>query len=111
MSFEFRTEERGALVEKGYEKAQALIARDAIDPKRFIDLYGEENVERDLRNVEEHKKQWAATKESPETIEKMKRAVVLEAILHEHGELSEWFGGRVTMIRSEERRVGKECRS
>ena len=102
MSNEFFREERNALVEKGFEKAQALITRDAIDPKRFINLYGKENVERDLRYVADNEEAWnaARAKESPETIEKMKRATVLEAILHEHGELSEWFGGKVTMIKT-----------
>lgn len=75
-----------------YERAQKILNVDAIDPKKFIDLYGEINVERDLQTV-------AQIEAGFENDETKQIAEILEVIIYEHAELSNWLGQNTETIR------------
>lgn len=72
--------------------AEKLIQENAIDPNMFADLYGRENVERDLKKVSEFEKKFFADPAH-------KTAKVLEAIMLA-GELHNWFGNNTEVIKS-----------
>ncbi|KKU94346.1 MAG: hypothetical protein UY26_C0002G0128 [Candidatus Jorgensenbacteria bacterium GW2011_GWA1_48_13] len=72
-------------VELAFRRAEEALALDVIKEKDFIDLYGEDNVERDLAEIQK-------IEASPEYREPSKMATVLEAIIHEQAELSDWLG-------------------
>lgn len=78
------------------KKAERILANDAINPKDFIDLYGEENVSRDLKRVESFKSKF----EHDDGIKKV--SDVLEGLVYQLGELGDWFGKNVETIRSSE---------
>jgi hypothetical protein len=78
-----------------HNEATRTLHEDAIDPARFVDLYGEENVTRDLRKVEELKSKF-------QSHESKKAADVFEAVLHQHVELSDWLGPDAETIRASE---------
>ena len=66
---------------------------NAIKPKDFKERYSAEEIERDLASVERKKSKFL--RENPE---RKKRADILEAILSEQIELSNWFGENVLTI-------------
>ncbi|MEK9168011.1 MAG: hypothetical protein AAB769_01625 [Patescibacteria group bacterium] len=72
--------------------AEKLIQENAIDPHMFADLYGRENVERDLKKVAEFEKKFSKDPAH-------KTAKVLEAIMLA-GELHNWFGNNTEVIKS-----------
>lgn len=78
-----------------YERAQQLIRESAIDPRRFMPLYGNENVLHDLSSVESLKKRF--------DIDSFQKASeVFEAIVFEQVELSDWLGANAQTIRPSE---------
>ena len=77
------------------EKARTLIHENAINPSDFVNLYGSENVERDLASV-------ASLKRKFETDETQKASEVFEAIVFEQVELSNWLGEHAETIRTSE---------
>jgi hypothetical protein len=83
------------VLQRMHAEAKRILAEDAIDPARFTDLYGTENVTRDLRKVEEIKSKF-------ESNESKSAAEVFEAILHQHVELSDWLGPNAETIRASE---------
>lgn len=90
-----RTPDQNPVIAKAHEKASELIRLEAIDPKNFVDLYGEQNVTEDLNRV-------ALTKEKFAPTETKKAAEVLEAIIYQHTELSDWFGQTAETIKTSE---------
>ena len=76
-------------------KAEQILAEDAVDPVRFIELYGGENVTRDLKKVERLKSEFAPH-------ESKGAADVFEAVFHQHVELSDWLGPNAETIRASE---------
>lgn len=80
---------------EAYEKATKLSEDSAVDPERFTDLYGKENVENDLAEVERLKERF-------ETDDTKKAADILEGIIYQHGELSDWFGPTAETIKTSE---------
>lgn len=70
------------------------MSRDAIDPSDFIHPYGEQSVMRDLATVERLRTKFETT--DPHK----KYADVLESILYEHIEQSNWFGESATTIKT-----------
>lgn len=74
---------------------------DTIQEDHFTDLYGQERVGRDKERVAERQKQFAR-EETPELRELKKTADVLEAIMLEHAELSDWLGSDVSVLKSTE---------
>ncbi|MEK7542963.1 MAG: hypothetical protein AAB503_01495 [Patescibacteria group bacterium] len=74
-------------------KADRVIKKYAIDPEEevFVKYYGERSVERDKNYVEKAISDFE--KSDTETQKRMaKIARIFEALILEHGELSEWFG-------------------
>lgn len=90
--------EKELLLDRAYKKAQEILQEDIVDPEEFVDLYGRENVEKDLDYVKEMEERFR--KESTLEIERTKRmATVLEAIIYEQAELSEWLGPNACTIK------------
>lgn len=78
-----------------HQKAVALLEADALNPLDFKDHYGNEAIQQDLNYV-------AHVKESFADDENKRAAEVLEAILYEHTELSDWLGPNAKTIRPSE---------
>lgn len=79
------------LIEDAYLKAISLLSRDEIKISSFEDLYGKPRIEEDeakVRRLEDAMKEG----EIPESRRMKQLASVLEAIIHEQGELANWFG-------------------
>lgn len=78
-------------IDQAYARAEQTLAKDAIKPEQFADLYSDENVAQDKAYVDEMERKFEETNE-PEQKEVQKLATILEAIIHEHAELSDWLG-------------------
>jgi len=80
-------------IEKALEKALGVF-EDAIDPNDFYDVYEDYEIEKNLTYTAGREEQFEREKEKQP--QEMRRAheisKILEAILYEHGELSDWFG-------------------
>lgn len=87
------------VVKEMHPKAKEVLQKDAIDPRSFIDLYGTNNVENDLLEVEKTKQNFET---DPEQEDIKKTAELLEAILYIHTELSDWLGPNASTIRTSE---------
>ncbi|MFZ2253060.1 MAG: hypothetical protein WAW13_02685 [Minisyncoccia bacterium] len=85
--------ERG--VQAIYERVRKILENGSLDPKNFIDLYGESNVARDLQTV-------TRLKAGFERDEAKHMAEVLEAIIYEQITQSEWLGPNAETIRPSE---------
>ena len=70
--------------ELAYRRAEKALAVDRIKETDFEDLYGEENVRKDLAEIERLEAKF-------ETLPS-KASVILEAIIHEQSELNDWLG-------------------
>lgn len=77
--------------ELAYKRAEKALAVDRIKETDFEDLYGRENIERDLAKIEEREARF----EPPS-----KAAVILEAIIHEQSESSEWLGPQAHTLKA-----------
>ncbi len=78
-----------------HKKAEKILRDDAINPHDFIDLYGEENVARDIQKIESLKAKF-------EHDEIKRVAEVFEAMVYQHTELSDWLGPNAETIRPSE---------
>ena len=82
------------LIREADKKARDLMRRDAIDPQNFIHPYEASMVAQDIALAEKLSAQY-------ETDEPHKKyANVLEAIVYEHIELSNWFGETASTIKT-----------
>lgn len=81
-----------------YNKAQGILDKDAINPMEFDDTY--KDVAGDMELVAKLELKFANNMANePEAIRSaMKKGKILEAIIHEQGELAEWFGENATTI-------------
>jgi len=95
----FRSDEKDPLIEPAYKKAEGLLNTDAINLEDFIPLYGKENVANDQKYVDQIE---ASIREQGEGRENtaLKAATVFEAIIHQHGEQSNWFGSNASTIKA-----------
>ena len=80
---------------QAHKEADAFLNKESIDPMDFLELYGDDNVIRDLRKVDELK-----TKFEGDTSKIASR--VFEAIMHQHIEQSNWLGANARTIRTSE---------
>ncbi|MCL5006978.1 MAG: hypothetical protein M1153_02455 [Patescibacteria group bacterium] len=83
--------EEGIKDKKAYEMAAEALEKDAVKEEDFADLYGKENVRRDLERVAEAEKYFrqAATPQS----ERLKRySTIFEWIINQRVELGDYFG-------------------
>lgn len=83
--------ERQEIIEAALKRSLEQLARDEIDPNNFRDLYGDTNVDTDLAEVQRLEQAIAREAISGDH-ESKKLAQVLEAMIHYHGEQSNWFG-------------------
>lgn len=77
--------------ELAYRRAEKALKVDRIKETDFEDLYGKENIERDLAKIKD-----LETKFEPPS----KTAVILEAIIHEQSESNEWLGSQAHTLRA-----------
>ncbi|GMU74079.1 MAG: hypothetical protein AMXMBFR44_2780 [Candidatus Campbellbacteria bacterium] len=83
-------EKNETLIERAHEKAAALIAREAVDPKGFDDVYSSDEIENDLKRVAER----TATFENKDRSSLMdKAALAAEALMYEQVGKSDWLSG------------------
>ncbi len=78
-----------------HKRAEKILREDAIDPHNFVDLYGEENVARDMEKIKRLKAKF-------EHDEIKRVAEVFEAMVYQHTELSDWLGPNAETIRPSE---------
>ncbi len=78
-------------LEKAFEKAKSIIEEAEIKPEDFNDVYSADEIRNDVQYVERMEKKFE-DQHTPEQKKHNKLATVFEAIVHEHAELSEWFG-------------------
>jgi hypothetical protein len=79
-------------------EARKYTKADEIKIEDFKDLYGEKNIENDRLYVEGMEKKFKEDL-TPEKKKLNQLAAVFEAIIYEHGELSDWFGPSAFMIK------------
>ncbi len=97
-------------LELGYEKSLKVLTQDDVDLKSFIDIYGEEEIKKDLNkvkfleqkfNIRDQKKQEIdesveskefIQKRGGSTEDKLKFGFIFEALVHYLGEQANWFG-------------------
>ncbi|MGB3072977.1 MAG: hypothetical protein WBP40_04345 [Candidatus Moraniibacteriota bacterium] len=83
------------VVEKAYAKATALFERDAIQPDAFVPPYDARQVAEDKETVKRLESKFGS-----EDLVHKKYADVLEAIIYEHIEQSDWFGPTAQTIKT-----------
>ncbi|HXF44009.1 MAG TPA: hypothetical protein VNK70_00885 [Candidatus Paceibacterota bacterium] len=81
----FEDVEKKIDIEAAFGRAERVLAIDVVKERDFTDLYGEVNVERDLEEIKR-------IESSPDYEKPSKTATILEAIIHEQAELSDWLG-------------------
>ena len=87
------------MIDKMSEKARSVLMENIICPEDFVDLYGAENVKKDLKYVKEKEDEYKK-ESSPEKQEIEKLAVTLEAIIYEQAEINDWLGSDVETIKT-----------
>ncbi len=87
------------MVEQMHTRALATMNASKINMEDFVEPYGVETLERDLANVASKKEKFAERSSVHEEGNKM-IADIFEAIILEHGELSDWFGPNATTIKT-----------
>ena len=92
-----REKERQETLEAAYQKAKSFFdEEDTIQPASF-DQYDRRMIERDMAYVAQREAIFAQQLEAdPARHEQQKLALILEAIIHEHIELSDWLGPSVS---------------
>lgn len=86
-----------SFIDAAYERAQTGVGQDQIDVHNFEDHYGSAAVAEDIKTIERFESIFAS-EDTEQEIETAKWATILEAIIVEHVELSEWLGS-TTMTR------------
>ncbi|OGI70500.1 hypothetical protein A3A09_02630 [Candidatus Nomurabacteria bacterium RIFCSPLOWO2_01_FULL_42_20] len=96
---QFEKEFRRMDIEAGYKKAERMLNKFAIKTENFYDLYGRENVEKDLEYVKKMKSIFE--KESSSEAGVLKRmSILFETIIFDRSERSEWLGRDVVTIKT-----------
>ena len=78
-------------LDKAFERAKTIIEKAEIQPEDFGDVYDADEIRDDIQYVERIERR-IEEQETSEQKKHKKLATVFEAIVHEHAELSEWFG-------------------
>lgn len=96
----FNKVESNADIDQAYEKALKVIRKAEIQPATFEGIYSKEEIEHDLKYVKEKEELFKIKdKKTPEQERNRKLATIFEAIIHEHGYASEWFGPEADTIK------------
>lgn len=90
---------RQALLRDMYKKAQDTARGQAIDPIDFASLYGEAQVRQDKAAAARREEEFREA-QSPEEAEARQLAFILEQVIINQAELSEWLGPNAAMIRT-----------
>jgi hypothetical protein len=98
MSFENASLERADL-ERMHEKALDVIEESRIKEEDFVNYHGEIDVEKDLKEVARREGEFSKG-ETRESNEMKKVADIFEALVLQHGELSNWFGENATTVKT-----------
>jgi len=89
-----RLERRGQMLETAHKKAVELFeSEESIDPLTF-ENYDPKMIEADLNLIRDREKLFKES-ETPETERAKRYSLILEAIIHEQIELSDWLGAEV----------------
>lgn len=91
--------ERTDLVRAAFEKARALLEQAAIKVDDFHDRYGEKRVTAAHTYIRQREASFEKARNEVEE-EAMKLGTVLEALIHQHGEQSNWFGENARTIKT-----------
>jgi hypothetical protein len=84
------------VIRAAHKRAEELFKHDSIRPATFADLYGDEVIKKDEATV-------ARLKQKFDNNPKNKiPADILEGIIYEHTELSDWFGPHASTIKTSE---------
>lgn len=87
-NFEFYVKEK--FIDIAYRKAQETLAKDAIDIDSFSDKYDPALIAKHQAYLKKREEEFSARGQYERPTYKL--SVILEAIIHEHGEQSNWFG-------------------
>lgn len=91
--------EQKEFIEKLHERAKKIMSENIIPMDDFVNLYGKENVEKDKNIVEKLKIKFQEN--APDEKKEAKiLADILEAIILEESELSNWFGENTSTIKT-----------
>jgi hypothetical protein len=98
----FTRVEREANLEEEYRDACEVLNGAETQLMDFVDTYPQEEIQRDLQYTTIREKQFhdQQKKETAEQKRNRMLAVILEAIIYEHGELSDWFGPNSEMMKA-----------
>lgn len=80
-------------VKNAHRIAEKMLKENAVDPKDFTALYGTENIARDIAYAEKREREFSRDAHKV-------YAEVLEAILYDQIELSDWFGANARTIKT-----------
>lgn len=95
IDLEHSTPDHHPVIKEAYRLAQSILERDATNPHDFDDSYDKAKIMSDLTYVE-------SLKEKFETNDTQQTAKVLEAILYEQIELSNWLGENAETFKTSE---------
>ncbi len=98
-SLEFSNLERRSTLEAAHEKATKLDEKYSINIETFKDLYGEQTITTDQAELERLEQKFKE-QETPHSREAKVLADIMEAIIFEQGEKSDWFGPTATTIKT-----------
>ncbi len=91
--------ERQEILDKAYKKAESLNNQHEIKPESFIDLYTKSAVEADIEYVQKMERIFQ-TNNTEIDKQHLIAASILEAIIFEQGEQSDWFGPNASTIKT-----------
>jgi hypothetical protein len=95
-------ENRWDILDRIAPEVERVLRRSAIDPHDFDDLYGVDNVNRDIAEAESLKALFAARDaKRPELARYQRRARFFEAVVCS-GDENDWFGPEATVVRTAE---------
>lgn len=83
---------------EAYLKAEKMMREAAIDPRNFVHPYGEDVVNKDIAWTEKMLKRYE--NDGTDFNMTVAHAEIVEAILYEHIEQSNWFGENVSTIKT-----------
>ena len=87
-----RPTDENPVIREAHRKALETLGSDSINPEEFTEVYGEQSVQKDLELVAKLESKFEKNDTTALTAE------VLEAIIYEQAELSDWLGHNVTTI-------------
>lgn len=87
------------IIEKVYEKSKEIILDSALQEDSFVDLYGEQNVNKDKDYVARMERVFKQDASEDQKYYQM-LADVFEAIFFQQAELNEWLGKNATTIKT-----------